>query len=338
MYEPNQIDTVLLEEPPIEQGASLPPQTPGQPSGFRKILTAVSARLRVLLAKFVPLVKSHPRIAWGGAGLGLVVAVALGAWYLHQSGTTVPTNPQAAKTTNRQRASHKLQPDRASNPQATNLEKLENQARDAYKKTHYVLPIDSSALAYSKRALALDPSNNYSRMMLRSSIDGGKDQVRQALKRKDFAQAHRLANAMAQLQPGREDVAKLKQDISIAEGGATGAHRQKAVPSQKAVRTVSFSAYHLHGKKAPADQGPYCLGVLSLNGDHLKFSGQSASKGEKVHKFDIACSDVREIKKNARIASRQGGFHIRTASATINFAPRDSSPAHISALASACSK
>jgi hypothetical protein len=250
-----------------------------------------------------------------------------------------------AKPANRQRASQKLQPDRAStNPRATNIEKLEIQARDAYKKTHYVLPIDTSALAYSKRALAIDPSNNYSRMMLRISIDGGKDQVRQALKRKDFAQAHRLANAMAQLQPGREDVAKLKQDISIAEGGATVAHRQKAVPSQKAaprqkaVRTVSFSASHLHGKKAPADQGPYCLGILSINGHRIKFSGQTASKGAKVHKFDIACSDVREIKKNASIASRQGGFHIRTGSATINFVPRDSSPAHISALVSACSE
>ncbi len=121
------------------------------------------------------------------------------------------------------------------------------------------------------------------------------------------------------------------------QGRATAARRQKEVPGKKAAPTVSFRAYHLHSDKAPAKHGPYCLGILSANGHHLKFSGRSASRGQRVHKFDFACSNVREIKKNARIASRQGGFHVRTASAGLNFAPRDSSPKHISALASACS-
>jgi hypothetical protein len=297
-----------------------------------------------LCAKITPLVKSNPWIAWG-AGIGLVVAVDFGAWYLHHSRTTVPTspqaarivkrqaaNPQAAKIVKPQAASHKLQGNRVPTiPQAAKIAKLQSLARGAYKKANYAVPVQTSAITYSKRALALDPSNHDSRTLLEKSVSGGKYQVQRALKRKDFARAHRVANAMAQLLPGRKDIAQLQQHIRIAERAATKPRRQEAVAK------VSFSVYHLHSDKAPAAQGPYCSGILSVVGHHLKYSGQSASPGQKVHKLDFACSDVREIKKNAHVASRQGGFHVRTVSAKMNFAPRDSSLAHVSALASACS-
>jgi len=325
MYESNQIDTVLLEEPPSEQGSTLPSQTPSQPPAPKKGLTAVAEHLRALLAGLSSSIKSHPRLALAWAiGIGLMLAaVGLGVWRLYHSRATVPTHPQAART---------IKPQRASNSRAAQIEELENLARGAYKRFHYVLPVDASVLAYSKRALDLDPLNNYSRMMLGNSIERGKYQVREAIKRKDFVQAHRVANAMARLLPGRKDIAQLQQRISAAEAGAAAARRPKAVS------TVSFSAYHLHSEKAPADHGPYCSGILTVSGHHLKFSGRSASQGQKVHKLDFACSEIREIKKNPRIGSRQGGFHIRTASATANFVPRDSSLTHISALASACSK
>jgi hypothetical protein len=100
---------------------------------------------------------------------------------------------------------------------------------------------------------------------------------------------------------------------------------------------VNFRAYHLHTDKAPADNGPYCTGGLSVLAGHLKFAGETATDG-KTHTFDLACSDIREIKKNSRLASHQSGFHVRTATTNINFAPEDSSAAHISALTSACSK
>jgi len=314
MNKSNRVDAVLLEEPSIGQDPDFPHQPAGLASAFSKALARVVDRFHLLFGKLPPSIKSHPSIAWG-AGIALVVVVGFGAWRLLRSGTTVPANPRPAR-----------------------IERLENLARDAYKTGHYALPIETSSIAYSKRALELNPSNNYSRVMLENSIKGGKYQVQQALKRKDFARAHRVANAMDQLLPGRKDIASLKQDIGIAERGATASHRQKAVPHPKAGATASFSAYHLHGDKAPADHGPYCLGILSVSGHHLKFSGRSASRGQKVHKFDFACSDVREIKKNPRIASHQGGFHVRTVSASLNFVPRDSSPKHVSALAPACSK
>jgi hypothetical protein len=306
--------------------------------------------LRTLFAELPSLMKSRPRIAWG-TGIGLFVVVAFGAWHLYHSSTAVPTNPPAAKTIKQPRALHKLQGDRApTKTRAVKIEELENLARDAYKQSRYVLPVEASVLAYSKRALALDPSDNYSRMMLGNSIDRGKSQVHQAVKRKDFAQAHRVANAMDQLLPGRKDIAELKQGIRSAERAAAAPNHQKAVPKQEAaahqkavprqkpVPKVSFTAYHLHSDKAPGDHGSYCLGILTASGHHLRFSGRSASPGQKVHKLDFACSDIREIKKNAHVGSRQGGFHIRTVSATTIFVPRDSSLTHISALASACSK
>jgi hypothetical protein len=94
----------------------------------------------------------------------------------------------------------------------------------------------------------------------------------------------------------------------------------------------------MHSEKAPADNGPYCLGMLSVAGGHLKFVGQSASQGQRIDTLDIPCSEVREIKKNARVASRQNGFHVRTASTNINFVPEDSIAAYFAALAFACTK
>ncbi len=340
------IDTQLEEIPGTQSPMPPPPQAP-RPSAFRRLLqkalTGVVDRFQRLFAKVAPLIKANPWIAWV-TGAGLVVAVAFGAWHLHQPSTTVPTSPPATKIVKPQGASHKPQGNRApTNTRAAKIAKLQNLARDAYKKANYALPIQTSAIAYSKQVLALDPSNNSSRTLLAKSVSGGKYQVQQALKHKDFAKAHRVANAMGQLLPGRKDIAQLQQQVRIAERGAAAPHSQKAVPQQKAaarpkaVPKVSFTAYHLHSGKAPADHGPYCLGILSVSGHHLKFSGRSASSGEKVHKLDFACSDVREIKKNTRIASRQGGFRVRTVSARMNFAPRDSSLTHVSALASACS-
>ena len=223
----------------------------------------------------------------------------------------------------------------AANPKAEQIASLQNLAREAYAKGNFAEPLAANAIAYSKQVLALVPANDYARSLLENSANGGKYQVQQAISHKDFASAHRVANALAQLLPGRSDIAGLKEDIASAERANEEARRSKPVA---VAPVVSFRAYHMHSDKAPADKGPYCLGSLSVTGGRMKFTGESASEGQKTDSFDLACSDIREIKKNARVASRQNGFHARTASSNINFVPEDSSAAHISALASACSK
>jgi hypothetical protein len=221
----------------------------------------------------------------------------------------------------------------AANPKAEQITKLQNLAREAYAKGNFAEPPAASALAYAKQVLELDPANDYAKTLLENSANGGKYQVQQAILRKDFASAHRTAEALTQLLPGRTDIAGLKEDIASAERAEEAARRPKPV----ATPDVIFRAYHMHSEKAPADKGPYCLGNLSVLTGRIKFAGESASDGQ-VHNLEFACSDAREIKKNARVASHQNGFHIRTASSNINFVPEDSSAAHISALASACSK
>jgi hypothetical protein len=207
--------------------------------------------------------------------------------------------------------------------------KLQTLARDAYAKGNYAEPVAANAISYAKQVLALDAGNDYARTILENSVNGGKYQTQQAILRKDFSAARRVADAMAKLLPERRDVVELKEDIASAERAA---QRPKA-PTP----TISFRADHLHADKAPADNGPYCRGSLSVLAGRLKFVGETATDG-KTHTFDLACSDIGEIKKNSRLASRQNGFHVRTPATNINFVPEDSSAAHISALASACSK
>jgi hypothetical protein len=221
----------------------------------------------------------------------------------------------------------------APSPQAIEIARLRNLAREAYARGEYAQPAESSAITYAKRALALAPNDEYSSTLLEYSVNGGKYQAQQAIQAKDFAAAHRIASALDQVLPGRKDIAELQKDIEIAEKADEAARRAPVAP----VAAVSFRAYHMHSEKSPADKGPYCLGTLSVAGSQVRFAGESASDNQ-VHKLEFACADIREIKKNARVAARQGGFHIRTSSSNTNFAPEDSSPAHVSALAAACPK
>ena len=210
--------------------------------------------------------------------------------------------------------------------------KLQTLARDAYAKGNYTEPPAANAISYAKQVLALDAGNDYAKTILKNSVDGGKYQMQQAIARKDFPGARRVADALAKVLPERRDVVELREDIASAERADQAAQRPKA-PTP----TVSFRADHLHTDKAPADNGPFCRGSLSVLAERLKFSGETATDG-KTHTFYLACSDIREIKKNPRLASRQNGFHVRTGGTNINFVPEDPSAAHISALASACSK
>jgi len=221
----------------------------------------------------------------------------------------------------------------ASDPKTAELVSLQNLAREAYAKGNYAEPRDTSAIAYSKQALALGPSNDYTRTLLETSIKGGKYQVQQAMMRKDFTTAHRIADVMAQLLPGESAVADLKAELANAEKADEESRRPQKVPAA----VLSFRVCHMHSGKAPGDKGPHCRGTLSVVAGRLKYVGETAPDGQ-VHNFDVACSEVVEVKKNFRVASRENGFHVRTASSNLNFVPEDASASHISALASACSK
>jgi len=220
----------------------------------------------------------------------------------------------------------------APDPKAAQLVSLQNLALDACAKGNYVDPRDANAVAYSQRALALDPSSSYTRTILDNSVKGAVIQVHQAIASKDFTTAQRIADLLAQLLPNESAVASLKADLSSAEKAEEDSRRASQVPAT----VLSFRVFHTHSGKGAGDKGTYCRGTLSVAGDHLKYVGETATDGQ-VHNFDFACSEV-EIKKNLRVAFWEKGFHVRTSSGSLNFLPEDGSASNIRALASACSK
>jgi hypothetical protein len=221
----------------------------------------------------------------------------------------------------------------ATDPKNAVLVSLQNLAREAYTKGNYVEPRNESAIAYSQQALALDPSNESTRTLFESSIKGGKYQVQQAILRKDFTTAHRVADVMAQLLPGEMAVADLKADLASAEKAEEESRR----PSQVPTAVLIFRVHHMHSGKGNRDKGSYCRGTLSVVAGRLKYVGETAQDGQ-VHNFDLACSEVVQVKKSSRVAFWEKGFRVRTASSSINFVPEDASASQIRALASACSE
>lgn len=247
-----------------------------------------------------------------------------------------PQAPATAKKSRRVKAAPAAAPAPvvpAVNPKTAELISLQNLAREAYAKGNYAEPPDVNAIAYSKQALALDPSNDYTRTLLENSIKGGKHQVLQAILSKDFTTAHRIADGLAQLLPGESAVLDLKADLASAEKAEEESRRARQVPAP----ILSFRVYHMHSRKEPGDKGPYCRGTLSVVAGRLKYVGETALDGQ-IHSFDFARSEVLEVKKNFRVGSRENGFHVRTASSNINFVPEDTLASHIPALASACSR
>jgi hypothetical protein len=295
-----------------------------------------------------PTGKSSPRIVLA-AGVALILAGLGGiGWYFFRSrpievDVPPPVNaspePEPAETAPASSARPLRTPRRApapppasptQDPQRSQIASLQSLAREAYAKGNYAAPPETSAIGYSKQVLALDPKDDYSKKLLENGVSGARYQVQQALAHKNFAEAERVARALARLLPGRRDIVGLKDDIAAARRAAQPASHPRATATAPTVRL-----YHMHTDKSPADNGAYCLGVLSASAERLKFTAQSASDG-KLHNLEFACSEIREIKKNARVASHQGGFHLRTASANFNFVPENGSTAIASTLASAC--
>ena len=239
------------------------------------------------------------------------------------------------------RKSHRAKAVLAANPvpaapatdhHAAEIVRLQNLALEACSQGRYAEPQATNAIAYSQQALALDPSNDYTRRILENSIKGGEYQVQQAILGKDFTTAHRITDVLAQLLPGESTVAGLKADLAKAEKAEEESRRAGQAPAP----ILSFRVAHLHSGRAAGDKGSYCAGTLKVVAGRLKYVGETATDGQ-VHNFDFACSEV-EIKKNSRVAFWEKGFHVRTASGNITFVPEDGSASHLRALASACAK
>ena len=115
----------------------------------------------------------------------------------------------------------------APDPKTAQLVSLQNLALEACAKGNYVEPRDANAIAYSQQALALDPTNGYTRTILEDSIKGGEFQVHQAILSKDFTTAHRVADVLAQLLPGESSCRGFEgRSCQCREGGRGVAARE----------------------------------------------------------------------------------------------------------------
>ena len=120
-----------------------------------------------------------------------------------------PRAPAPARKSRRVKAATAAMPAPAASAtdlKTVELVSLQNLALEACAKGNYAEPRDASAIAYAQQALALDPSNEYTRTILENSIKGGEYQVHQAILSKDFTTAHRVADVLAQLLPGESAV------------------------------------------------------------------------------------------------------------------------------------
>ena len=150
----------------------------------------------------------------------------------------------------------------------------------------------------------------------------------EAIKGKDFATAHRVADALAQLLPGRNDIVEKQRDVTDAEARELE-NRPKPTPAP----LISVHVLHLHSGKP---QGPHCQGILSVSGGQMTYVPESASDGH-LHPLTFPCSQIQEIKKNSRFLGHRDDFHVRTASGDQNFLP-EHTPFDVSTLQSACSQ
>ena len=97
---------------------------------------------------------------------------------------------------------------------------------EAYKKESYIEPPGESAIDYSKRILTVDPADQWARDMIASSVKAEKSLIlNAAVEGKDFAAAHRKANALKQLLPDRNVGAELDKEITNLENAGANAHR-----------------------------------------------------------------------------------------------------------------
>ncbi len=110
---------------------------------------------------------------------------------------------------------------------------------------------------------------------------------------------------------------RLGSRAALMPGGGTQSTSGMAgaagtTPNPANAGVVSFLVEHDHGQTGRT----YCAGIMTIGNGRLQYRSTTG-----VHSFDIALSDIREVKRNALYLAAIGAFHIRLKrGTTYNFA------------------
>ncbi len=81
------------------------------------------------------------------------------------------------------------------------------------------------------------------------------------------------------------------------------------MPGTPSAPVVTFLVEHDHGQTGRT----YCVGMMVIGNGRLQYR---TTNGQ--HSFDVALSDIREVKRNAVYLAALGAFHVRLKKGTNN--------------------
>jgi murein DD-endopeptidase MepM/ murein hydrolase activator NlpD len=93
-------------------------------------------------------------------------------------------------------------------------------------------------------------------------------------------------------------------------------------PATPAPAVQTFEVAHVHSGMVKVER--YCFGPLQIS-DRLQFAASNANDRQ-THNFEVACSDITEVKKNRFVGSANNAFHVKAGKKNYNLVAKNSAP------------
>jgi len=245
----------------------------------------------------------QPLAEWESGGLKLT-DLAIGthtlAWDKSQIGNTFESDsapvltiflePENANSANVITSRPKPPPPLPPPPPEPQIAKLQRLAREAYTKGNYIEPPGESAVDYLNAILKLDPTDQWAKDMIGSSVKAQRSVVlRAAINSKDFTAARQTANVLKTRFPDRNDGEELDKDITNAETALRPISKEQR-PADKPTR-FRVSHKHLIGS---------CHGLLTIGDGRIEYQADDGKDS-----FNALLKDI-----TYGLVSTGGGFHL----------------------------
>ncbi|HZX70072.1 MAG TPA: energy transducer TonB [Rhodanobacter sp.] len=182
--------------------------------------------------------------------IAVIVLLAIGAWFLiikpHQELVMADSggHPSTPITTVKRAAPPPV------NVAGMDVNQLVNEARTAMSQQRYLAPAGNNAFEFYLRVLEKDPGNKVASDALRETFPFAANQAEQAINGRDFVEAQREIDLLAQADPTNFTLTILRSKLD-AQRKTLDQQQQKALEEQKA---VALAAQQAATDKAAAGQ------------------------------------------------------------------------------------